>query len=178
MSKQYLVTVPDNSILANTTNALIFDAPATERECRRMKTNMGLISHDDLDRELKASREAGRDEAWELIARINDMPTPDRWEAFGTSWIDEIVKHGCEEAAKQYTAWTKKKAEETKLDSVGDIIELPSGEKRIVVNRDPYGVYTLTKEGKVMILSPSLINWKKTGKHVDILGVLEKLTEI
>lgn len=176
--KQYLVTVPDGSILANTTNALIFDAPAAERECRRVKPNMGLVPRDDLERELKASREAGRDEAWALITRIIDMPTPDRWEAFGTSRIDEIVKHGYGEAAKQYAAWTKKKAEETKLDSVGDIIELPSGEKRIVVNRDPYGVYTLTKEGKVMILSPSLVNWKKTGKHVDILGILENLTEI
>lgn len=171
--KQYLVTVPDSSILANTTNALIFDAPAAERDCRRVKPNVGLVPRDDLDRELRASREAGRDEAWELIAKIIEMPSPDRWDAFGCSLLDEITKLGYEEAAKRYIAWTKKKAEEAKT-KIGDVIELPSGEKRVVVNRDPYGVYTLTKDGKVKILSPTLVNWYNTGKHVDISSILEE----
>lgn len=172
--KQYLVTVPDSSILANTTNALIFDAPAAERDCRRVKPNVGLIPRDDLERELKASREAGRDEAWALFAKIIDMPAPDRWDEFRVPVVDIPTKLDYEEAAKRYIAWTKKKAEEAKTE-VGDIIELPSGEKRIIVNRDPYGVYTLTKDGKVMILWPTTVKWKKTGKSADISSILDQL---
>lgn len=128
MSKQYLVTVPDSSILANTTNALIFDAPATERDCRRVKPNVGLVPRDDLERELKASREAGRDEVWKLLGAIYGMPYNERLATFDTPNYQYIWDLGYAEASKRYEKYIKQKEWEARHRveiNVGDVVLVP-----------------------------------------------------
>lgn len=59
MRKAYLVTVPEGTKIAETTNAIVFDAPKKDRELYRIKSCA-----------LDEARTAGQNEAWALARKI------------------------------------------------------------------------------------------------------------
>ena len=59
MNKGYLVTVPEGTKIAETTNAIVFDAPKKERGLYRIKNSA-----------LDEARTAGQNEAWALARKI------------------------------------------------------------------------------------------------------------
>ncbi len=59
MDKGYLVTVPEGTKIAETTNAIVFDAPKKDRGLYRIKNSA-----------LDEARTAGQNEAWELARKI------------------------------------------------------------------------------------------------------------
>jgi hypothetical protein len=59
MDKGYLVTVPEGTKIAETTNAIVFDAPKKERGLYRIKNSA-----------LDEARTAGQNEAWALARKI------------------------------------------------------------------------------------------------------------
>lgn len=59
MDKAYLVTVPEGTKIAETTNAIVFDAPKKDRELYRIKSCA-----------LDEARTAGQNEAWALAQKI------------------------------------------------------------------------------------------------------------
>lgn len=59
MDKGYLVTVPEGTKIAETTNAIVFDAPKKDRGLYRIKNSA-----------LDEARTAGQNEAWALARKI------------------------------------------------------------------------------------------------------------
>lgn len=120
-----------------------------------------------LDKVRNAAKETGQKEAWELITKIINMSSKDREDIFGNIWLNNIAKLGYKEAAKQYTDWTKKKAEEAKI-KVGDIVTFTNDEDEVIT-----GFVTKTEGNTIDILCKGGYttykdrrNLTKTGKSV------------
>jgi hypothetical protein len=113
MDKGYLVTVPEGTKIAETTNAIVFDAPKKERGLYRIKNSA-----------LDEARTAGQLEAWALAQKIHRSCLDG---GYTVKEINDIF--GCgdplgaltyKEAAKKADAWE----EEHRMLEVGTVVKV------------------------------------------------------
>jgi hypothetical protein len=113
MDKGYLVTVPEGTKIAETTNAIVFDAPKKERGLYRIKNSS-----------LDEARTDGQNEAWALARKIV-KPCLDG--GYTVKEINDIF--GCgdplgaltyKDAAKKADAWE----EEHRMLEVGTVVRV------------------------------------------------------
>lgn len=131
--------------------------------------------------------ERGLNEAWELAKKIGGMKgdgiyTCDELEKiFGYRDPADIAdNYSYQEALTKVQAYEKKKEEEAAKPKLGDVVEFYSNG-----TLDRRGVYLYDDGNEVLVLvngfptpqrlTTSLWTLKKTGEHVDIQGMLDKI---
>lgn len=169
MGKGYLVTVPEGTKIAETTNAIVFDAPKKERGLYRIKNSA-----------LDEARTAGQNEAWELARKIcayalhGGYSVKEITEIFGPiEDMDAIFsKHSYKQAAQKVKDWE----EEKKAFHVGDIVELEWAgklDRAIVTKVTVNWLSVVLTNGDVDNVGIS--RCKKTGESVAISDILNQL---
>lgn len=168
MGKGYLVTVPEGTKIAETTNAIVFDAPKKERGLYRIKNSA-----------LDEARTAGQNEAWELARKIcayalhGGYSVKEIIEIFGTiEDMDAIFsKHSYKQAIQKIKAWEEKK----KAIHAGDIVLDANGNKSVVTRIGDPICTVMCADGSIGFYTQSELI--KTGKTVDISAMLDQIKE-
>ena len=122
----------------------------------------------------EAGYNKGLNDAWEVAKKISLLPMDCGYssnklkEIFGTHMVSKIFNLAPQEAI----AKIKEYEDEQKL-KVGDVIKLPFG-IGVVTNIDGENVVFMTKSGEFGRLEGSV---PKTGKKLDVVGLLEQIGE-
>lgn len=124
------------------------------------------------------ARAEGQNEAWELARKIclgkedGGLPNDETYEIFNThSPYDIMCEHTCPEAAAKVAEWEKAK-EEIK---VGDIVEDGLGSIALSIRNAGGMLYLVFSDGSCGRHEPE--SWHKTGRHIDIDGLLKQIGE-
>lgn len=127
--------------------------------------------------------ERGLEDAWELAGKLTrdyskvELSAKDIRDIYGCVWYEVFEKYTAHDALSIYKDWLKEKEEEAARKLVlGDVVEFanPFYTGRGVYLMETDTTYNIvTDNGSVVLLQkeyePEI---KKTGEHVDILGVL------
>lgn len=190
--KQYLVEVPDEAKIVESTNTLIFDAaPAAERTCRRVK-NARLYTEDRVQEISNESLKCGHEEAWELAKKImtdvdnggyscNDLRAifekSTMGYAMGYAMCVQIIKENTyDEAIQKIQAWE----EEKKTIHVGDVfVSDITGKKAVVCGIDHDVIQFLRANGTCdKGRRDAFIElYKKTGETIAFADILDQLNK-
>ena len=131
--------------------------------------------------------ERGCEDAWELARKIvgdtNAYTLGQLSDIFDNLLIEDIFDgHTYQEALAKVEAYEQKKKEEAEKPVVGDVVECvykydaSRRFKGIVRDIEDDHIYIITKEyTHVTVLLKSEFDIKKTGKHVDIQGMLDAI---
>lgn len=134
--------------------------------------------------------ERGCEDAWELARKIvdfvscggySDQELDDIFGA-GMGYREILRKYSYKEALAKVEAYEQEKKEEAEKPVVGDVVECAYKYdasrrfKGIVRDIDDSHIYIITKEHThVTVLLKSEFDIKKTGKHIDIQGMLDEI---
>lgn len=176
--KQYLVEVPDEAKIVESTNTLIFDAaPATGRTCKRVK-GMTLYTEANVKTIAEENLKRGHEEAWELMKKIMNAPIHGGYtsEEFGNIFgcryvVDVLRKYTYDEAIQKVQAW----AEEQKAIHVGDVVLDVNGNKSVVTRIGDPICTVMCADGSIGFYTQSELI--KTGKTVVISAILDQIKE-
>ena len=168
---KYIIKVPEDRVQ----NGRLLIMAATEDGCDHwINTGIKAIKYDG--DEAKRAKQAGQNEAWELITAIGKMTDMDLRECFGENIILELPY---DEAREMYETWKKKQAEENEEIKIGDEVCLATGARFVVYNIVDDSELCgsgINEEGKVD--SWSFVNKRivKKARHFpEVAELLEKL---
>lgn len=117
--------------------------------------------------------EDGRNEVWELVKKLSEMPNLIAKEIFGYEFLYGIVINCTpQEALAKLEAYEKEQNE----IKVGDVVQYKYKAKKILVTRittNKEVVYGFDEEGYEY--GYSVVDVKKTGKHIDISSILQQI---
>ncbi len=124
--------------------------------------------------------EDGRNEVWELVKKLSEMPNLIAKEIFGYEFLYGIVINCTpQEALAKLEAYEKeqeekRKAEEMAVINVGDVVEY-DGVQAVVMDIDLVDNVALFTENACIESWLPQCTCKKTGKHIDIQSVLAQI---
>ena len=153
-------------------NSLVFDA----KELDKLEKYEGKTATELEDAAFEQGVNEGLEMAWKWIRKIGRMSSEDMDKVFGKKFFyttDIIENMTPQEVLAKLEAYEKEQAE----IKVGDVIE--SGNKKgIALQVYEFSGYTkvniLLQDGEIE-MADYTYDWKKTGKHIDIAGILEEL---
>ena len=94
-------------------------------------------------------------------------------------WYQVIRDCSIDDVIDKYKAYEKKKEEEAAKPKLGDVVEVHNDinfkEKGVYLSGDSNGFVYLTSNGTVVSVGGCYANFKKTGEHIDIHGMLDKI---
>lgn len=141
-----------------------------------VKERMELIDELKMD-EYNKGLEDGRNEVWELVKKIKlpaddgGIPMVDLKLIFGTVSVDAILKdYTPQKALAKLEAYEKEQSE----IKVGDVVVAVSIESVVTKVGEDF-VHTIDKNGSSGKYAKFVC--KKTGKHIDISGILNQISE-
>lgn len=159
MDKGYLVTVPEGTKIAETTNAIVFDAPKKDRGLYRIKNSA-----------LDEARTAGQNEAWDLARKIV-KPCLDG--GYTVKEINDIFGCGDPLGALTYKAAAEKAdawEEEHRMLEVGTVVKVVDKEFALCGKRGVIVSNVITPVG------PSyLVFFRDLGTHMFRQGEIERV---
>jgi hypothetical protein len=131
-----------------------------------------------LERYYEKGLNDGRNEVWELAKKLwhNDARTND--DIYGIEYFIDIAnEYTPQEALAKLETYEKEQEKARQKIMVGDIVALEDGTKGVVMDEDGVdNVAIFTENGCI----EAWMNKKyitKTGKHIDIQGVLKQIGE-
>lgn len=152
----------------------------------REQTNNALSHGIGLLEKQDGEYERGLNDAWEL-ARLIHASTNEGGLApsvvkdiFGCYFGDVVVKYTVSDALSTYNDWLKNKEEEAAKPKLGDVVIVRNPqccfeEKGIYLTGGLEGFIYLTSNGTVVDAGGDYFTIEKTGEHVDIQGMLDKI---
>lgn len=128
--------------------------------------------------------ERGLEDAWEMAGKLTRpysddsiLKSKDTHDIYGCFWYEVFKKYTAHDALSIYKDWLKEKEEEAKKPVLGDVVEFttPFLNGRGVYLRETDTTYNIFEaDGSVILVQKEYHpEFKKTGEHVDILGVLK-----
>lgn len=131
------------------------------------------------EKDLAKARGEGQAEAWELAKKI---VLPLSYGGYSSCEMEAIF--GTCEIIKTFDYCPSYADAQAHVEAyarsfrIGDVIEYErTKEKRVIVNKNMCGYYTLAKSGDTYILGPRLDGWHKTGKNIDVSYIMDALKE-
>lgn len=159
------------------------------REARRRSNEVlsrvrGKLEHSD--KKISDEYERGLEDAWELakLFAIDDdkggLHSKDINNIYGLHWWEVFKEYTAHDAMSAYKDWLKEKEEEAKKPKTGDVIEVIDdvgsySEKGVFMSEGMDGFTYISKNGLVCVAKKANFSFRKTGEHVDILGMLDKI---
>lgn len=127
--------------------------------------------------------ERGLEDAWEMAKLIaldeynGGLGYKDIQDIYGLHWLEVFTDYTAHDAMSAYKDWLKEKEEEAKKPKIGDVVEFttPFSNGRGVFLRETDTTYTIFEaDGSVVLVQKEYHSeFKKTGEHIDVLGVLK-----
>lgn len=155
------------------------------KEARRRSNDVLSKVRGQLTKKSSEEYERGLNDGWELATNVCYMSTDDRFHIFGCKAPALTLKHHTgSDAFKLYNEYMEEQKEEETTDPVlGDLVEfihVQSEDVRrgIFISNDGllYTTY-LDPNGKLATICRERFMIKKTGEHIDIQGMLDRLKE-
>lgn len=142
--------------------------------------NRGFKAGQERAMEMEISKyiDKGRNEAWECIRKIEQMPTSESEPIFNQFGLHNIMNHySATEAIEKLRAYDEqKKQDDDKHINVGDEVILNDGDKAVVTEHHSDVVCVVKHDGCTSFKSKDDI--KKTGRTFpEIAEVLKKMKE-
>lgn len=102
------------------------------------------------------------------------------YEIFDKSWMNVIRECSIDDVISKYKAYEKKKEEEAAKPKLGDVVEVISNhsgfvEKGIFLSECFNTVKYISADGAVVEAWSDMFKFIKTGEHVDIQGMLDRI---
>lgn len=148
------------------------EMPNTEESEYAKGVKAGL---DSIECEVKKSYEKGLNDAWELICKINKLSIEESEKVYGKrfQYITDIIEN-----LTPQEALAKLKAYEEAQIEVGDVVKTVNGECPYIVTNVqlPNTLHVINgRNGYAQQIRIDVC--KKTGKHLDISSILERIGE-
>lgn len=137
--------------------------------------------------DVDSNYERGMEDAWELARKIGSHEDLDGFtfnemeEIFGDRTPSEVFEdYEIHDAMKAYKEWLKEKEEADKKPKTGDVVEVTDNiggysEKGVFMSEGRDGFTYISKNGLICVAKKANFSFRKTGEHVDILGMLDKI---
>ena len=120
-----------------------------------------------------AAEQRGREEAWELFAKLDTMSSNEWMECFENKYIPgRLGDMSYAEVKAKYDAWQKRKNE----IKVGDEVSYVGNVFVVTRISDPEIISGIGKNGETFSMKDKK-KWHKTGRSFPIVDLLEKMRE-
>lgn len=182
-------------ILKNIEECIKYNKAARQAECGDLYKDATRRSNDVLARAKRHIENAdefsnGMETVWKLTKFLVLVESDGGEDAhkimdiFGMPWYQVIRDCSIEDIVDKWNAYKKKKEEEAAKPKLGDVVELHIDNSNLVDRKaiflnetgDMYCVLYSSWSGPQLI-NKRVYSLKKTGEHVDIQGMLDKLNE-